>query len=220
MTRDEPARDDPGVDELVAVMRLLRDRCAWKREQTHRSLVRYLLEESYETVDAIDAGEATGDWSHLAEELGDLLLQVVFHAAIAEERGDFDLDTVARGITAKLRRRNPHVFGPEAGGGQELDAAAVNELWQQAKAAERGADPDRGAARLEDGIPSALPALLYADKVLDRRERAGRPVNPEPGSPDLGERLLALVAEARAAGVDPEQALRDVVRQRLADPRG
>lgn len=204
---------EPAVDELVAVMRLLRDRCAWKREQTHRSLVRYLLEESYETVDAIDAGEVTGDWSHLAEELGDLLLQVVFHAAIAEERGEFDLDAVARGITAKLRRRNPHVFGPDADSGQDLDAAAVNELWQQAKA--REVDPDRAAPRVEDGIPSALPALLYADKVLERRERAGRPITPEPGSADLGERLLALVAEARATGVDPEQALRDVVRRRL-----
>ena len=211
--------DDPAVDELVAVMRLLRARCAWKREQTHRSRVRYLLEEAYETVDAIDAGETTEDWAHLAEELGDLLLQVVFHAAIAEERGEFDLDVVARGITAKLRRRNPHVFGPAAGG-EELDAEAVNDLWQQAKAAERDAQPDRGDARIEDGIPSALPALLYADKVLDRLERAGRPVIPEPGSPDLGERLLALVGEARAAGVDPEQALRDVVRQRLAEPRG
>lgn len=199
---------EPGaVDELVAVMRRLRAECPWKREQTHRSLVRYLLEETYETVEAIDDGEASGDWSHLAEELGDLLLQVVFHAAVAEERGEFGLDEVARGITAKMVRRNPHVFGDIDAG--ELDAAAVNDLWQQVKATEKAGRP------VDDGIPSALPALLYADKVLDRLERAGTPAPLDPASADVGERLLGLVAEARAAGVDPEQALRDAVRARL-----
>lgn len=205
-------RDDvPAVDEFVDVMRRLRAECPWKREQTHRSLVRYLLEEAYEAVDAIDSGEVSGDWSHLAEELGDLLLQVVFHAVVAEERGDFDLDDVARGITAKMRRRNPHVFGDVPTEG--LDAEAVNDLWQQMKADEKRDRP------VDDGIPSALPALLYADKVLDRLERAGTPADLVPGTAtteaDLGERLLALVAEAREAGVDPEQALRDAVRARL-----
>lgn len=195
------------VAEFVAVMRRLRAECPWKQEQTHRSLVRYLLEETYETVDAIDAGEVSGDWSHLAEELGDVLLQVVFHAVIAEERGDFGLADVAEGITAKMRRRNPHVFGADGTGGDEhLDADAVNELWQQVKATEKGS----GA-----GLPSALPALLYADKVLERLARAGEPAGVDPAAEDIGERLLALVAEARAAGVDPEQALRDVVRKRL-----
>jgi len=210
-----PAQPEPAVDEFVAVMRRLRAECPWKREQTHRSLVRYLLEETYEAVDAIDAGEVSGDWSHLAEELGDLLLQVVFHAVVAEERGDFDLDDVARGITAKMVRRNPHVFGDLSDGlaAADLDAAAVNDLWQQVKAGEKADRP------LDDGIPSALPALLYADKVLDRLERAGTPADlvadPADAGADLGERLLALVAEARAAGVDPEQALRDAVRERL-----
>ena len=199
--------DGPAVEEFVAVMRRLRAECPWKREQTHRSLVRYLLEETYETVEAIDAGEDSGDWSHLAEELGDLLLQVVFHAVVAEERGDFDLDEVARGITAKMRRRNPHVFGDVPAEG--LDAEAVNDLWQQVKAAEKADRP------VDDGIPSTLPALLYADKVLDRLERAGRATTPAAEPADVGERLLALVAEARAAGVDPEQALRDAVRARL-----
>ena len=106
-----------------------------------------------------------------------------------------------------MRRRNPHVFGDVAPDG--LDAAAVNDLWQQVKAAEK---TDRA---VDDGIPSALPALLYADKVLDRLERAGRPATPTADPDDVGERLLALVAEARAAGVDPEQALRDAVRSRL-----
>lgn len=193
------------VAEFVAVMRRLRAECPWKQEQTHRSLVRYLLEETYETVDAIDAGEVSGDWSHLAEELGDVLLQVVFHAVIAEERGDFDLADVAEGITAKMRRRNPHVFAPGPDD-VDLDADGVNDLWQQVKATEKGS----GA-----GLPSALPALLYADKVLERLARAGAPAGIDPTAEDIGERLLALVAEARAAGVDPEQALRDVVRKRL-----
>ena len=195
-------------------MRRLRAECPWKREQTHRSLVRYLVEETYETVDAIDAGEVSGDWSHLAEELGDVLLQVVFHATIAEERGDFDLDDVAAGITAKMRRRNPHVFGASTGSASEryddLDAAAVNDLWQQEKAAEKGDD-----AAADSGLPSALPALLYADKLLDRLARADTPADVDAGSAEVGERLLALVAEARAAGVDAEQALRDAVRKRL-----
>lgn len=193
--------------EFVAVMRRLRAECPWKQEQTHRSLVRYLLEEAHETVDAIDEGEDSGDWTHLAEELGDLLLQVVFHAVIAEERGDFDLDDVARQITAKMRRRNPHVFGPDSGAA-DLDAEAVNDLWQQVKASER-------SGPLDEGLPRGLPALLYADKVLDRLERAGRPVEVDGDAPGVGERLLALVAEARATGVDPEQALRDVVRRLL-----
>lgn len=196
------------VAEFVAVMRRLRAECPWKQEQTHRSLVRYLLEETYETVDAIDAGEVSGDWSHLAEELGDVLLQVVFHAVIAEERGDFDLADVAEGITAKMRRRNPHVFAPRADD-QALDAEAVNELWQQVKATE----PAKAA--VAEGLPSALPALLYADKVLERLAREGEPADVDPAAEDIGERLLALVAESRAAGVDPEQALRDVVRKRL-----
>ena len=103
------ARGDPLL-EFVDVMRRLRAECGWKRGQTHRSLQRYLLEEAHETLEAIDDGDRTGDWTHLREELGDLLLQVYFHAMIAEERGDFTLDDVAADIVAKMYRRNPHVF--------------------------------------------------------------------------------------------------------------
>jgi XTP/dITP diphosphohydrolase len=193
------------VAEFVAVMRRLRAECPWKREQTHRSLARYLLEETHETIEAIDAG----DMSHLGEELGDLLLQVVFHAVIAEETGAFTLEDVARGITEKMRRRNPHVFGPDDGS-SDLSATEVNDLWQQVKAEEKS-----GRTSPEDGIPPGLPALLYADKVLDRLDRAGDEVTTDNESADVGERLLALVAEARASGTDPEQALRDAVRRRL-----
>lgn len=187
-------------------MRRLRAECGWKREQTHRSLTRYLLEEAHETLEAIDAGDA----EHLCEELGDLLLQIYFHAVIAEEAGGFTLDDVARGISAKMRRRNPHVFGDAPGG----DAAAVNEAWQAIKAQEK---PHR---EVTEGIPPGLPALLYADKVLERLERLerlGHAARVSPGSADegLGDRLLAVVAECRDAGVDPEQALRDAVRRRL-----
>lgn len=205
------------VAEFVAVMRRLRAECPWKQEQTHRSLTRYLLEETHETIEAIDAG----DMEHLGEELGDLLLQIVFHAVIAEETGAFTLDDVARGITEKMRRRNPHVFGPDGGrGGRpddrhetrsgDLTSDEVNDLWERAKAEEKA---DRNG--LADGVPPGLPALLLADKMLDRLARAGREIVVDPASTDLGERLLALVAEARAEGADPEQALRDAVRRRL-----
>ncbi|MEN8706878.1 MAG: MazG family protein [Nocardioides marinisabuli] len=202
------AADEPLL-ELRAVMARLRAECPWKAEQTHRSLVRYLLEETHETVEAVDRLEAgePGALEHLREELGDLLLQVYFHAAVAAEAGGFDIDDVARGITDKMLRRNPHVFGDEVGGMR--DAAAVNERWQQIKAAEKS-----GRTTVDEGVPDGLSALLYADKVLDRLHRAGRDVDLRPGSADLGERLLALVEEARADGVDPEQALRDAVRRR------
>ncbi|WP_426241886.1 MazG family protein [Nocardioides sp. LHG3406-4] len=188
--------------EFLDVMRRLRAECEWKRSQTHRSLARYLLEESHETLEAIDSG----DPDHLREELGDLLLQVYFHAVIAEESGDFTIDDVAAGITEKMRRRNPHVFGTEREGA--MTPAEVNELWESVKATEKQRDA------VTDGIPPGLPALLYADKVLDRLARAGAPVTVAASS-DLGERLLALVAEAHDDGVDPEQALRDAVRRRL-----
>jgi XTP/dITP diphosphohydrolase len=198
-------------------MRLLRAECAWKAGQTHRSLARYLLEETHETLEAID----TGDAEHLREELGDLLLQVYFHAVIAEETGEFTLDDVAGDIIAKMRRRNPHVFPPE---GEEpaagRDAATINEAWEAIKAGEKR------RTSVTDGLPPGLPALLYADKVLDRLTRAatseghgarlaGPRLPPREGGGDIGDRLLAIVAEARQQGVDPEQALRDAVRRLL-----
>ncbi|WP_036565162.1 MazG family protein [Nocardioides halotolerans] len=196
----EPPPSHEPLLEFLAVMRRLRAECPWKREQTHRSLARYLLEETHETLEAIDAGDETGDWDALREELGDLLLQVYFHAVIAEESGAFTVDDVARGITAKMHRRNPHVFGP-ASDDPPADAAAVNEVWQAIKARDKPRDS------FTDGLPDTLPALLYATKALER----GAPVRDLPD--DLGGRLLALVAEAVDEGVDPEQALRDAVRR-------
>ena len=207
MTAQEPPIEP--LLELRSVMARLRAECPWKREQTHRSLLRYLLEEAYETVEAVEAGDPEPDPDHLREELGDLLLQVYFHAAVAAERGAFDIDDVARGITEKMVRRNPHVFAPSAAE-QPQDAAAVNDAWEAIKAEEKAERTDPA-----DGVPTALPALLYADKLVDRLSRAGRPVHVDAGADAIGERLLALVVEARADGVDPEQELRDAVRRRL-----
>jgi len=194
--------------EFLEVMRRLRVECSWKAGQTHRSLARYLLEETHETLEAID----TEDSALLREELGDLLLQVYFHAVIAEEAGEFTIDDVAADIIAKMRRRNPHVFADAASGpSPTLGPAEVNEAWEAIKATEK----QRTSAT--DGIPPTLPALLYADKVLDRLAREG--AAPAPRGDDLGDRLLALVAEARETGTDPEQALRDAVRRLLAGPR-
>mgnify|MGYP000964697641 CR=1 FL=1 len=193
---DEPASGAPLL-EFLEVMRRLRAECSWKAGQTHRSLARYLLEETHETLEAID----TGDADHLREELGDLLLQVYFHAVIAEEAGEFTIDDVAADITAKMHRRNPHVFGSAPGGSPEQ----VNEAWEAIKATEKR------RTSVTDGLPPGLPALLYADKVLDRLERAGGVPDVAP-TDDLGNRLLALVTEAHERGIDPEQALRDAVR--------
>ncbi|MFT4081925.1 MAG: MazG family protein [Nocardioides sp.] len=189
-----------GLVEFVAMMRLMRERCAWKAGQTHRSLVRYLLEETYETLEAIE----DGDPEHLCEELGDLLLQVYFHAAIAEENGEFSIDDVIDGLTDKMVRRNPHVFGETAG--RRLTIEEIEDGWQAAKAGEKSE-----RTSVWDGIPTALPALSYADKVLSR---VGHDIadEPDPADRPLGERLLALVAEARRDGLDAEQELRIAVR--------
>jgi XTP/dITP diphosphohydrolase len=214
--------DVPGARllDLVTVMDRLRLECPWDREQTHRSLARYLLEESYETLEAID----TGDHTHLREELGDLLLQVYFHARIAEESADgFSIDDVAAGIVDKLVHRHPHVFA----GVDVADVAEVERNWESLKATEKG------RASVLDGVPLALPALALADKVLGRAARVGvtptlSPPPPAGAAPftsaassgnRLGDRLLALVVEARAAGLDPEQQLRDAVRHLAAQVR-
>ncbi|WP_300600324.1 MazG family protein, partial [uncultured Nocardioides sp.] len=173
MTAQEPPIEP--LLELRSVMARLRAECPWKREQTHRSLLRYLLEEAYETVEAVESGHPEPDADHLREELGDLLLQVYFHAAVAAERGAFDIDDVARGITEKMVRRNPHVFAPSAAE-QPQDAAAVNDAWEAIKAEEKAERTDPA-----DGVPTALPALLYADKLVDRLSRAGRPGHVDAG---------------------------------------
>jgi tetrapyrrole methylase family protein/MazG family protein len=185
------------LDELV---RTLRAECPWDREQTHETLTRYAVEEVYEVLDAIAAGSD----EHLEEELGDLLFQVVLHAAIARERGAFTLADVARGIHDKLRDRHPHVFGDVVA--ETPEAVAGN--WEAIKKAEKG----RGS--IFDGIPGSLPALLYATKVVRKAESLG--VEPGPDDGTVAAALLALVVRARAEGIDPEEALRAAA-TRLAD---
>ncbi|WP_017936185.1 MazG nucleotide pyrophosphohydrolase domain-containing protein [Nocardioides sp. Iso805N] len=122
-----------GLVEFLGTMRVMRERCAWKAQQTHDSLAPYLREESDEVLEAI--GE--GDPQHLCEELGDLLLQIYFHAAIAEENGEFSMDDVIAGLHAKMVRRNPHVFDPAVAAGGPYTIEEIEAQWQAAKAAER-----------------------------------------------------------------------------------
>jgi uncharacterized protein YabN with tetrapyrrole methylase and pyrophosphatase domain len=195
------------VARFAELVTTLRESCPWDREQTHHSLTPYLLEEAYEVIDVIDGlpADAPGTdpaYARLEDELGDLLYQVVFHARLASEVGAFTLADVARGIHDKLVRRHPHVF---AGASSELDE--VNRRWDEIKQAERAERAAQGVAGPMDDIPAALPAVLYAAKVLRRAAAAGQPWTPgETG--DLGDRLLALVAEGMVGGVDPESALR------------
>ena len=226
--------DVPGARliDLVRVMDRLRSNCPWDQEQTHRSLAKYLLEETYETLEAIDSG----DRAHLREELGDLLLQVVFHSRIAEEGvpseaddedyddggdgfddgagddGAWSIDDVAGGIVEKLIRRHPHVFGDT----QADDAAAVEANWETIKAAEKQ------RTSVLEGIPLALPALALADKVLSRAAKVlPTPDASTPTTDDarIGEALLDLVRQSRALGVDPEQALREATHHLAAQVR-
>ena len=205
------------VARFAALVRTLRERCPWDREQTHRSLTRHLLEETYETLEAVEAvdEDAGTGYDHLQEELGDLLFQVVFHATLAAEAGQFTLADVADGIHDKLVSRHPHVFGDFVA----TDADAVMRNWEQLKRVEKG------HGSVMDGISGALPSLLYAHKVQRKAEALGVDVPPlEPPPADIGEALFALVAAAKAAGVDPESALRtaamrfrDEVRAREAE---
>jgi len=203
---DGPAGSLPEVERLVAVMSRLREACPWDAQQTHRTLVQYLIEETAETIEAIESD----DPDHLREELGDLLLQVVFHAEIAAE-GDpgFGLDDVARGIADKLVARHPYVFAT---------AEVPSDLlytWEQRKAVEKG------RTSVLQGIPEQLSAVARAHKIISRaRSRRvpldlpNEPVTPERLSSDqVGTELLGLVARAQAQGIDPDQALRDALRQ-------
>ena len=158
-----PAADLAGIDQLIDIIAKLRSPggCPWDREQTHATLRAGLIEESYEVVEAIN----TGDDANLREELGDLLLQCVFHAQIAAEEGRFDFDTVARAISEKLVRRHPHVFGAD----RCADSAAVLRKWDDIKRAEKG---DRATSAL-DGISGGLPALMRAEKVQKKAARVG-----------------------------------------------
>jgi XTP/dITP diphosphohydrolase len=193
---------DSELARAVQVMDRLRSPggCPWDAEQTHRSLARYLVEETYEVIEAIETEDAV----LLREELGDLLLQVIFHARIAAERSDgtaFTIEDIARDLADKLVHRHPHVFADATIGSAEEQ----NESWERLKVTEKG----RTSA--VDGVPLAQPALALAAKLVNRAHRAGIEVQPASDDP-YGERLFAVVTDAVAAGVDPEAALRHTAR--------
>lgn len=193
------------------LVRRLRQECPWDAEQTHASLRRYLLEESYETLEALDRlsdvqdEDLTERFDDLREELGDLLYQIFFHAILATEEGWFDVAEVAEGIHDKLFERHPHVFGDVT--------ATIDDLPAQWEAAKR---KEKGRGSVMDGIPAALPALLYATKVQKKAAAIGAPQaaelesisDTEASTEDLAELLFSAVALARALDIDPESALR------------
>lgn len=180
--------DHPELDRLIRTIWRLRqpDGCPWDREQTHASITKNMVEEAYEAVDAIDAHDET----HLCEELGDVLEQVVLHAQIAADAGEFDIDDVARGLNEKLVRRHPHVFGDLAASvdgavpagydearpdGTAPDAPAVLDIWDDVKRLEREARGELSGAEagLLDSVPVSLPALMQAQKISKRAAKAG-----------------------------------------------
>ena len=202
------------LEQLIVLMDRLRLECPWDAKQTHTSLRSHLLEETYEVLEALDAmNEETGKGSeHLQEELGDLLLHIVFHARIAEDLGQFTLEDVATQITEKLTHRHPHVFPPESEGQEELvDVEQMASTWEQIKKKEKN------RASVFDGIPIALPSLTRASKVVRKSSIFGsNPSIPDlrlETEEDLGEILLGLVEWARQHDVDPESALRVTVEQ-------
>ncbi|MGT2426443.1 MazG family protein [Amnibacterium kyonggiense] len=202
------------LDRLVAVMAQLRapGGCPWDAEQTHESLVRYLLEETAELVEAIE----TRDVPAMREELGDVLYQVLFHAdlAAATPGEAFDIEDVARDTAAKMIGRHPHVFGDA----EAADADAVVEVWEAQKRREKA---DRTSVL--DGVPMHMPSLLLAEKLVGRAARAGVEVRPALEAPDdeeaLGDALLDTVVAAAAKGLDAERALRSALRRFTATIR-
>jgi MazG family protein len=224
MDMDEVAKT---FREFVSVIRALRTPgtgCPWDLEQDHRTLRPYLIEEAYEVLDAIDRGEDGA----FREELGDLLLQIVLHAQVADDRGAFNITDVVRGITEKMVRRHPHVFG----GVQVSGSAEVSRNWEQIKAAEKGAgapSPAAAMARLPEGLPALLRAQRVGEKVarahldcdsfaevregLHRLERKAAGDSRERLEHELGEVLFALCQVARRFGLSAEDSLRDCTRR-------
>jgi ATP diphosphatase len=218
--------DQDSLRRLLCIMARLRDPttgCPWDREQTFETIAPYTIEEAHEVADAIARGDLDGG---LADELGDLLLQVVFHARMAEEQGRFDFGDVVLAITEKLLRRHPHVFG-DAG---RHTPDEVKQLWHRIKEDERAARGETGARRTLDGVPAGLPALMRAQKLQERAAKVGfdwanardvlakiaeeareiEPVldNPEAAAEEVGDLLFAAVNLSRHAGIDAESALR------------
>ncbi|HVY72183.1 MAG TPA: MazG family protein [Verrucomicrobiae bacterium] len=205
-------KKQPAINDLLAVMAKLRspEGCPWDREQDHLTLRFHAVEEVYELMDAIEAG----DDHEMVEELGDLLLQVVFHCQLAQERGAFDFENVARNIVEKLIRRHPHVFG-------DANAKTVDAVWAQweqiKKAEKQGTKGERNSAL--DGIPRHLPSLLRAEKLVKKGRKAGLLATDtnrarKGGKAALARELFDLAAAAQANGWSAEELLRAEVGRR------
>ena len=202
------------MDELKTTIARLRGPggCPWDQEQSHASLVRCLIDEVSELIDTIDRG----DDPHMREELGDVLIQIVFHAQIAAEQGRFDFEDVARDINAKLIRRHPHVFG---NGKLETSEQVIVE-WEKIKATEKKHGPAPGESAIFKELPPRLPALMFAEAVWKQIEKKQLPADDvvdreqvqalgrQLDEATLGKMLFELTAAARAKGLDPEGALR------------
>jgi XTP/dITP diphosphohydrolase len=205
------------LDELIATAKQLRapGGCPWDAEQTHQSLTKYLIEESYELVEAIESGNR----EQILEELGDVLYQVVFHSDLAESGSlgeSFSIQDVASLSTNKMKGRHPHVFGTP----EELErykASTGDEVMQNWDAHKQREKPERESVL--DGIPKALPSLMLADKVIGKAQGLGVLSEHEPGGIEIGDEdqlgalLLALVLAAKSKGLDAERALRESVRE-------
>jgi MazG family protein len=194
------------IDDLIKVMAKLRspNGCPWDREQDHMTLRFHAVEEVYELLDAIEQGDDV----EMEEELGDLLLQVVFHCQLARERGVFDFERVARNLTDKLIRRHPHVFGDTKV--KNVDQVWAN--WEKIKRAEKSGT-HRARPSAFDGIPRHLPALLRAEKLVKKARKAKidvaqTPLRQRQSKAQLAARLFDLAAEAQASGWSPEELLR------------
>jgi uncharacterized protein YabN with tetrapyrrole methylase and pyrophosphatase domain len=210
-----PSRRLAPIRQLLEVMAALRapDGCPWDREQDHQSLRSHAVEEVYELLDAIEAGDDV----EMAEELGDLLLQVVFHAQLARERGVFDFDAVCQHLVDKLVRRHPHVFGSVTV--KDIDQVWAN--WESIKKAEKAGSKHERKSAL-DGVPRHLPALMRSQKLLKKAAKAGLAEITKPsrvGSADASRKAMAaalfdLAAECQAAGWSAEELLRAESRRR------
>lgn len=237
MTGVEPSGAEASFARLMDVIAELRKHCPWMGELTHESLVEYLIEETYELVDAVEGGHPAEE---LKGEIGDVLLQVVLHARLAEESGRFGLQDVVEALTAKMVRRNPHVFQTD-GTLQACFPATVDEIIERWHAVKKQEKPERISPF--DGVPHHLPALALAAKTLKRADRAGLepperggpaasfaspkranqagleapPPDPKPSQQqpqteaELGDFLLDVVGRASANGLDAERALRAAV---------
>ena len=214
------------LQRLMEIMAHLRgpEGCPWDQEQTHETLTRCLVEEVSETLEAIDEK----DMELLEEELGDLLLQVVFHAQIAKENGNFDMEDIARGISDKLVRRHPHVFGDEKGTIDQADQ--VVDRWEQVKAEEKKQKGESGDnSTIFKKLPPRLPALLFAYDIYKRAEKANVHtkmtltekkidlLSQDLDEEKAGRALFELVAACRKSGLDPEASLRSFASKQMKE---